>query len=176
LNNYYINNIINNMNKATKTSIERVPLSSEEKNFIQEVAALLAPRGLASSTGRVYGYLLLRQGPVSLDQIAEDLEMSKVSAWKAARGLETSDHVRRYGVPGSKRAMYAASENFGAPFMEQAAVLGTMGELLQKCASSIATGAVASKIEERAHFYQSIRRVMEEKIDELNSERTIDRQ
>ena len=163
-------NIVNIATRALKSS-STMSLKGDEKKFIHDVSTLLAPRGLTPSVGRVYAYLLLKQHPVSLDQIADDLEISKVSAWNAAKALEVSDHVRRQTVPGSKRVLYAPSDNFGSPLMEQAAVLGTMGKLLQNCASNVAAGKAAAALKKRAHFYFAIQDVMEHKIAELNAQR-----
>jgi DNA-binding transcriptional regulator GbsR (MarR family) len=146
-------------------------LQEDEQQFIQQVATLLAPRGLSPSEGRVYGYMLLRQGPVSVDQIAMDLEMSRVSAWNAARNLEGGGHILRHRVPGSKRGLYAASDNFGTPMLEQAAILGEMGQLLQHCSDNIASGKEAVQLHERADFYHAIQQVMEEKVAEINAQR-----
>jgi DNA-binding transcriptional regulator GbsR (MarR family) len=141
-------------------------LREDEQQFIQQVAALLAPRGLSPSQGRVYGYMLLRQGPVSVDQISADLEMSRVGAWNAARNLE----------PGTKRALYAASDNFGTPMLEQAAILGEMGQLLQHCSDNIASGEAAVQLHDRACFYHALQQVMEEKVAELNAQRASQQQ
>lgn len=146
-------------------------LTEAEKHFVQEVAGLLASRGLSPSAGRVYGYLLLKTGPVSVDQIAMDLELSRVGAWNAARSLETYGHVRRYGSPGSKRALYSASPDFGLPLLKQAALLGQMGDVLLNCARDIAEENVAAELQERAEFYGELRQTMEQKIAELNARR-----
>jgi len=94
-------------------------LRDDELWFVDEIAALFAPWGLPPSSGRVYGYLMLCAEPVSVDQIAAALVMSRTGAWNAARVLERFGHVNRYGSPGSKRALYAASDNFAVPFLEQ---------------------------------------------------------
>ena len=146
-------------------------LSDKEKQFIEQYAALLAPRGLSPSAGRVYAYLLLRQAPVSVDQISIDLEMSRVGAWNSVRNLETSEHVSRHSVPGSKRALYSSSKNFGAPLLKQATLLGEMSTLLGDFAENNAVGGVATELQDRASFYLAIQRVMQEEIASLNAGR-----
>ncbi len=146
-------------------------LSDAEQQFIQQISLLLAPRGLSPSTGRVYGYMLLRQGPVGVDQIATDLEMSRVGAWSAARNLEAAGHIVRQGVPGSKRALYRTSDNFGAPMLEMAAVLGQMGELLEYGSNKLASGDEALQLKARADYYRAIQDTMNDKIATLNAQR-----
>lgn len=174
----YINNIFdiyNFMNILPKTADVNdscAPLTQDEWKFIRQFASLLAPRGLSPSAGLVYAYLVLRQKPVSVDQIANDLEMSRVGAWNSARSLETFEHVTRYGVSGSKRVLYASSNNFGAPLLKQAALLGEVGELLQHCVANFASAEAAPELQERANFYFSMKDALEKAIVSFNASRT----
>lgn len=143
-------------------------LTSDERQFIESFAVLLADRGMSPSAGRVYGYLLLRQGPLSIDQIASDLEMSRVGAWNSAKSLEAYGHVRRFGTQGSKRSLYASSDDFGAPLLRQAALLGDIGLLLQSGSKNLVSGKAAEELQGRADFYLSIQQAMEAKVTELN--------
>ncbi len=147
-------------------------LKAGEHLFINEIAALFEPWGWTLMSGRVYGYLLLNRGTVSVNQIAADLGTSKVAAWKAARSLEEFGHVRRYGDPGSKRALYGPTDNFDAPILRQCVLLGSLGKLLQNSASTITTGDVSSRLKEMARFYFSMRKAMESAIEELNVARS----
>lgn len=142
-------------------------LSGDEQKFIEEHAALLYARGMPYSAGRVYGYLLLRQTPVSLDDIAEALTISRVGAWNAARRLETFGHVQRHGSPGSKRALYSPSDNFAAPLLGQTSLLQDIATLLEQCARQGAAPEAAPHLQARADFYRSVADVMMEKIREL---------
>lgn len=146
-------------------------LTEDEQYFIGQVSQLLAQRGLSPSAGRVYGYLLLRQAPVSVDQIAVDLELSRVGAWNAARNLEGGGHILRQTVPGSKRALYKASDNFGAPMLAMAQVLGQMGDLLEHGSVRLVSGNEAVQLKERADFYHAVEGLMKEKIATLNAQR-----
>ncbi len=161
----YIVDIHNMMN------IKRRILRDDEQRFIQEIASLLAPRGLPPTAGRLYGYLLLSPAPVSLDQIAADLEMSKGGAWNAARMLERCGTARRYGQPGSKRALYGPPDDFTAPLSEQSALFGAIGTLLQTGAATVASDDVATRLKAMSQFYLSMRRTMDTTIAELNATR-----
>jgi hypothetical protein len=152
-------------------NIVKQPLHDDELAFIDEMASLLTPWGMAVSSGRVYGYLLLKQKPVGLDQIGTDLRMSKVSAWKAARDLADFGHVRRYGEPGSKRALYGPTDNFDTPFQKQCSLLGALGRLLRIGAASVGGGETAERLQEMARFYLSLQQTMESTIRDLNAQR-----
>ena len=66
-------------------NITRNGLTQAELQFIRDVASVFVPMGMPASVARVYGYLLLKQIPVSLEQIGTDLSLSKGAAWNAAR-------------------------------------------------------------------------------------------
>lgn len=162
-------NIVNK-NPETPSSILE-PLRPEALEFVQAFAALLEPWGLPPSAGRVFGYLLLIQHPVSVDQIAVALDMSRVGAWNAAKSLERFGHVRRFTVAGSKRAYYQPSSDFSEPLLKQAALISTIGGLLENCAESIAAEDAVLALQQRASFYSSLAQDMEATIRALNNAR-----
>jgi hypothetical protein len=144
-------------------------LKPAELHFVQAVASVFAPMGMPSSVGRVYGYLLFKQSPISLDQIACDLSLSKGAAWNAARVLERYGQAQRYSEPGGKRAMYAPSENFGSSFLSLISLLGAFGNVLHSGASTVATGEAAARLAARARFTLLLRQTLETAIIELNA-------
>lgn len=157
---------------APAADAETSALSDAEQEFIATFAALLEPWGLPPSAGRVFACLLLHQQPVSVDQLARDLDMSRVGAWNAAKSLERFGHVRRFSVAGSKRALYAPSNDFSEPLLQQAKLIDSMGLLLQGGAESIARGEAVSALAERASFYRSLAATMNAAIATLNRQRT----
>lgn len=142
-----------------------------EREAIDEMASLLAPWGLPTSQGRVYGYVLLSAQPVGLDQIAADLEMSKAGAWTAATQLERFGHIRRYGTPGSKRALFGPAEDCTAIMSKHSALLGALGRLYQRCASAAGSGEVAGRMEELSNFHLSLGAAMEGVIAQVKGRR-----
>jgi DNA-binding transcriptional regulator GbsR (MarR family) len=63
---------------------------------------------LPRTTGRVYGYLLLRPDPATLDEIAKDLEVAKSGASVATRQLVSFGMARTHRQRGSKRLGFDA--------------------------------------------------------------------
>ena len=122
--------------------------------FIEDVAQLLMPWGVPPAAARLYGYLLLRATPASLDQITADLEISKSSASVAARLLEMYKLVRRHGERGSKRSLYTVSDSYEGILSEQKRMLHTMGELLKTGARIAASGIAQQRLKVMAEFYQ----------------------
>jgi len=136
-------------------------LTAAGRRFIEDVARLLMPWGVPQTAARLYGYLLLSAEPVSLDRITSDLEISKSSASVAARLLEQYTLARRHGERGSKRALYAVSDNYEGMLTEQNRLLDALAGLLTNGASTVASGTVRHRLEEMAEFYLAIRQAMD---------------
>lgn len=149
--------------------ITRNNLKDAELQFIQEVASVFTPIGMPSSIGRLYGYLLLKQSPISLDQIALDLSMSKGGAWNGARHLERYGFARRLSEPGGKRAFYAPSENFGSSFTATDSLLAAFGNVLQNGADNVATGEAAIRLAHRAKFSLMLREAIAKAVADLSA-------
>ena len=136
-------------------------LTATERRFIEDVARLLMPWGVPQTAARLYGYLLLSAEPVSLDRITSDLEISKSSASVAARLLEQYTLARRHGERGSKRALYAVSDNYEGMLTEQNRLLDALAALLRTGATSAASETTRDRLKEMAEFYLAIRQAME---------------
>lgn len=134
-------------------NIRNISQTKAGRLFIEDMARLLMPSGVPQAAARLYGYLLLCPVPASLDQISDDLEMSKSSASVAARLLEKYTLARRRGERGSKRALYEASENYEGILSEQKRLLQAMADLLKAGAHTASSGAVQRRLEGMAEFY-----------------------
>ena len=140
--------------------------------FIEDMARLLMPWGVPQAAARLYGYLLLRGMPTSLDQITVDLEISKSSASVAARLLEKYTLVRRHGESGSKRALYAVSENYEGILSEQKRMLHAMADLLQAGTRTAASEAAAQRLKVMSEFYETILEGMESALQKWGKRRS----
>lgn len=147
---------IRNMPNKSTTGLARA-----KRRFVEDVARLMVPWGVPQTAARLYGYLLLSEGPVSLDSITTGLEVSKSSASVAARLLEKYTLAVRHSERGSKRALYEISENYEGMLTEQNRMLESLAELLRTGAGSVASGASSNRLKEMAEFYLVIRRAME---------------
>jgi len=132
-----------------------------ERHFIDDMARLLAPWGVPLAAARLYGYLLLSPEPVSLDQMAADLEMSKSSASVAARLLEMFTLARRHGQRGSRRILYEASDNYEGMIAAQNRMLQEGAALLTAGSRVVASDRARRRLEEMAEFYLVTREAME---------------
>ena len=100
--------------KAVETSRPSPPLEEAIETFIQgagQVSAALL--GMINKVGgQIYALLYLNEEPLSLDDIAEKLCVSKSNISINIRLLEEYDLVRKVWVKGSRKDFYAAERNY----------------------------------------------------------------
>ena len=81
--------------------------------FIEGMGAASATSGVLSQLqGRIFAVLFLEDHPLSLDDIAEALQLSKSNISINIRGLVEWHLVRRVTVPNSRRDHYEAASDF----------------------------------------------------------------
>ena len=136
--------------------------SKDEQQFVEDVSRLLTPWGVPPVAARLYGHLLLCSRPVSLDQITEDLGISKSSASVAARLLESYTLARRHSEPGTKRALYAVADDYEAMIRQQNRLLDALAGQLNAGAGIVPSKEVNARLEEMAEFYRVMRSAMED--------------
>jgi DNA-binding transcriptional regulator GbsR (MarR family) len=135
-------------------------LSPEQTLFIDDLADLLSTWSLTAHAARLYGYLQIMNEPVSLDDIALDLEMSRSHAHTAARMLEEHGNARSMSTRGSRRLLYVAGDNPGTPLRRQAQTLGRMSELIAARSSIVSDGVAADRLERLAKFHRRLHDAM----------------
>ncbi|WP_373082308.1 GbsR/MarR family transcriptional regulator [Zhongshania sp.] len=136
-------------------------LSQDDSRFIDDIASLLTPWGMPQVAARLYGYLLLSAEAVTLDQISEELGVSKSGASVAARLLEKHSLARRFGERGTKRVFYEASDSYGGVLMDQVSLLGSVARLLQNRAPQLTSDLSRERLNQASTFYLTVRDAME---------------
>lgn len=87
--------------------------------FTDRFAALFEDEGQPPIAGRVLALLLLSEGELSLDQLSDDLGVSKASASTNARLLAQLGLVEPVRRPGSRRDYYRVAADLFERFMAQ---------------------------------------------------------
>jgi DNA-binding transcriptional regulator GbsR (MarR family) len=144
------------------SNVSTKPTGKGEQRFMEDVARLLLPWGVPPIAARLYGYLLIRPYPVSLDQITADLGISKSSASVAARLLESYTLARRHHEPGTKRALYAVADDYEAMVRQQNRLLDALAEQLNIGVRIATSKGVSARLEKMAEFYRVMRSAMED--------------
>jgi len=131
-----------------------------EQGFIQDFGDAYQHFGLSRLMGRIVGLLLLEAGPLSLDQIAERLQVSKGPVSQITRRLLENGLLRKVWVPGSRRDHYAAEDEiFLRAFANHARLLDRNRVLAEKYRSAECAGAEPDRhfcwrVAEMHRFYE----------------------
>jgi len=80
--------------------------SRTRQDFISAAGNLCRRLGFPRSVGQIYGLLFFSAQPLSLDEIAEQLEISKASASTGARQLVNWGAIQQVWVPGDRRDFF----------------------------------------------------------------------
>lgn len=132
---------------------------------MDNIAALMIPWGWPRNVGRMYGYLLLSEGPVTLDKMAADLRIAKSNASVAARTLEQFGNARRHSEPGSKRIYYSAPDALSGPFAHKADLFDRIVRLLVANQAIGRTPEVNQRLETMANFHEDMRAAVQGVLD-----------
>jgi DNA-binding transcriptional regulator GbsR (MarR family) len=87
---------------------------NERHTFIERMGLAAESDGLSRIAGRVFGALLLESEPLSLDALAEQLDVSKASVSTEARRLLERGVADRVTKPGDRRDYYVLADDFFA--------------------------------------------------------------
>jgi DNA-binding transcriptional regulator GbsR (MarR family) len=153
--------------QESRLIVPKKRVTAEDNRFIDEIAGLLMPWGMAPATARLYGYLLLAPEPVTLDQMAADLGISKSSASVAARLLERGLLARRFSEPGSKRIYYESAESCGSVLREHATMLAAVAEVIQQRATRERSPVASTRLTTVAGYYLAMRDAINEAMQKV---------
>lgn len=137
-------------------------LDGPELHFIEGMAVLLLPWGVPPVAARLYGYLLLRDQPASLDEITAGLGVSKSTASVAARLLERYTLAGRHREPGTKRALYAVADNYEAMIGQQNRLLDALANQMDAGFEVVGSNEAGARLKQMADFYRVMRSAMDD--------------
>lgn len=101
-------------NKSSKENWEVYEETTER--FIQGIAKNMTLYGITPSIGRLYGTLYFSEEPMTLDQMAEALKMSKTSMSTGIRSLEEMRMVQSTFRRGVRKDLYKSEEDWYKSF------------------------------------------------------------
>jgi len=87
-------------------------LHQAQENLIQELGRLSAFAGFNKVTGQIYGLLYLNKEPVSLGEIAEQLDISKGNVSLNIRYMERWGLIHPISKKGDRKDYYQAETDF----------------------------------------------------------------
>src|ERR671937_1300544 len=127
--------------------------------FIEGMGAASATSGVLSQVqGRIFATLYLADHPLSLDEIAEALQLSKSNISINIRGLVEWHLVRHVSVPNSRKDHYEAASDFWRVMQEimERRFRWNIRQVIAACdetARMARAGRVGSRAEERERVF-----------------------
>jgi DNA-binding transcriptional regulator GbsR (MarR family) len=145
-----------------------VELAAQTRQFMDQVASLLEMMGINRSCGRMFGLLLVADRPLSLDEIAATLGMSKPSVSANTRLYERLRLLQRVHVPGDRKHYYEILP--GAFEQTAAARIAVLHSFVQLSEAGLRivekdNEIARARLHEMAEFYRHLARAMEHAIE-----------
>lgn len=101
-----------------QTENDNKKLEEVRNIFIEGLGRIFTLYGLPDVLGHIYGLLFLTDRPLGLDDIAQELGVSKSTVSNNIRLLEGVGYARKVWVKGSRRNYYEAERNMSKVVME----------------------------------------------------------
>ncbi len=148
------------------------------QRFVEAWGAMGSLWGINRSVARVHALLMASEDPLSLDEIAERLLMSKGNASMSLRELRTFGVVRQVEVAGDRRDFYVTEPDVWTMFFrivrerkrrEFDPALEAIRRLLREPG---ATGAVRGRLEQMGDLLDAVEGVASRFLDDPDSSRT----
>lgn len=95
------------------------PLPEAAVEFIEELSLSAEADGFPRIAGRIIGLLIVRQEPVSFEEIAEQLQVSRGSISTNTRLLESRGALRRVSRLGERKDLFEVGPDFLERMYEQ---------------------------------------------------------
>lgn len=149
-------------------------INVDKQDYIEKYGTYFEAQGLPLSAGRVIGLLMVAEQPLTLDDIADQLEISKTSASTGTRLLESAAIIRRVTVRGERRIHYAIAANMWPEmFRQKIKTFSYLADLAQEGQSvvSAADTAVQDRLASMEEFYRFLAAEMEHAVDKWENRR-----
>ncbi|MEW9109869.1 MAG: GbsR/MarR family transcriptional regulator [Cytobacillus gottheilii] len=98
---------------------EKEQLEAARDRVIENIAKNMHLYGISDSIGRMYGMLYFKNQPMTLDEMKEELGMSKTSMSTSVRTLMDLKMVEKVWRKGERKDLYKAEEDWHQTFVDQ---------------------------------------------------------
>ena len=145
------------------------------RDFIESMGRQFEEDGAPRIAGRLFGFLMLQEEPCSLDEVAEQLQVSKGSASSNARLLEQLGIAERVTRAGDRRDYYQISPEIGERTLERALQgLERMLQRLRRGAESLGerSSTVGDRFAGTIKFHERAMGVVSDLLGQVRSRRS----
>jgi DNA-binding transcriptional regulator GbsR (MarR family) len=121
---------------------------------IDDFGQVFSRYGVTTTFGRVFALLMVSEQPLSLDDIAGRLGVSKTGASVAARDIERIGLARRLHTPGSRRVLFVQDDNFEPLIDAQFVRIRQHMVLLERAEAALASGKAKTHVRKMLDYHQ----------------------
>ena len=143
------------------------------RSFVEQLGLQFASEGLPLIAGRVTAYLLVSEGPRSLDEIANALGVSRASVSTDARRLEEKGLLVRSSLPGDRRTYYSfAPDGFRTALLGRIRVMKKFRDMLESAAAlpaAIESAEVRLRLAEWTEFHLAVIDALQDLLEKWNT-------
>lgn len=134
-------------------------------DYIEQMGRVCGSQGLPRIAGRMLGFLTLQDQPVSLDDLASALGVSKASVSNDARRLEQLRLIARVSLPADRRDYYTIASDMLEQFLELK--LHELDRLLAAIASASELPDTSDVVRQRLTTFGTFQRRINNELLEL---------
>ena len=147
-----------------------------DRSFVEQLALQFCAEGMPLIAGRVTAYLLVSEGPRSLDEIATALGVSRASVSTDTRRLEEKGLLVRLSLPGDRRTYYSfAPDGFRTVLVGRIRAMKRFKDMLGTAASLPAaheSPEVRARLAEWTDFHHAVIDSLQELLEKWNTRTT----
>jgi len=137
--------------------MNNIILNDEQKVLIEDFGTYIESSGGARSLGKIWGYLVISGSPKSLDDMVNDLQISKGMASLSVRQGVQISLFRKVGIPGSKRDFYQLHTDAWASTLHTSIAQGAMmAQYLRRAKELVLEEQAVSTIDESIEFFEFV--------------------
>ncbi|WP_408006112.1 choline uptake/conversion transcriptional regulator CudC [Pseudalkalibacillus sp. A8] len=93
-------------------------LEKARNNVVRSIAETMDLYGVTPSVGKLYGTMYFRNKSMSLDEMKDELGMSKPSMSTAVKSLQEIDMIKKTWLKGSRRDHFVSEKDFFKLFIQ----------------------------------------------------------
>ncbi|WP_337171168.1 MarR family transcriptional regulator [Gemmatimonas aurantiaca] len=108
------------------------------QDFLDHFSAMMEPEGLPRPAGRMLGVFFVEGGPLTAEELAERLQISRSNVSTTVRILESLGVVHRTRLPGERTDRFRLHDDPFVPMLQASVVRATrMRDLVQGCRTAL---------------------------------------
>lgn len=105
------------MSNSSQNKIDE-QIDRARERVIETISQNMHLYGVTPSIGRLYGILFFNEGPLTLDDMKEELQMSKTSMSTSVRTLTDLKMVEKVWMKGERKDLYTARRDWYGIFID----------------------------------------------------------